>query len=686
MLSYLLEIGCEEIPAGVIEPTYTHLKSEFEKQLQAENIEFASIISGGTPRRLYVSIEGIATHQANKSEIIMGPPAKIAFNEDGSLTPVAIKFAESKGLDVATLTKASTPKGDYLQGEKTSGGTPSKDILARVVPDIIRNIPLPKSMKWGDNEFRFSRPIHSFVSVLDGEVLPFEIDGIKAGKITFGHRFLSPTTFEVANFEEYKQKLADAKVIIDSEERKALISKQIIAFNESENIQIIADEGLLNTVANLVEYPHSVVGSFSEDFLVLPQEVLITSMKVHQKYFPVMDKAGKLINKFVGVSNTVPTTNDDLIRQGYERVLKARLNDGLFFFNNDKNNSLDNMVEKLKKVVYQEKLGTSYEKVERFTVVARWLADKYAPNTCENVLTTAKYAKADLMSEMVYEFPELQGIMGMYYATYANLDKNIALGINEHYMPRFAGDVLPTTWEGRLVSIADKIDTIAGAFAAGMIPTGNFDPYGLRRSAIGILSIIEQADMRIDISELVTTALNNFINKLTFDFDDTKQKITSFIMLRLKQMVVSKGIADGETFDAIADKTYDAIALNTLAGVLTQSKGTDEFMLIASSYKRINNILKKIDHTDINYNERLFQCDEERAVSNIIKSQNIGTLMEAEQYSDALVELMKFAPAVEAFFANVMVMADDVDVKQNRLNLIASLRAIFKTVCDFEAI
>ena len=686
MPSYLLEIGCEEIPAAFIPTSYKFLLDEWTKRLSALNLPFSSIESGGTPRRLYVNIEGLPVSQVDKTEIIMGPPANIAFNDDGSLTEAAKKFAASKGIDESTLKKVTTQKGDYLQGEKRTGGEKTADLLMKTAPEIIKSIPFPKSMKWGNNDFRFVRPIHWFLSVYDEKPLVFETDGITASNITYGHRFLAPAAIEVKNAAEYKEKLENAFVYVETSKRRDIILAQIKEIEAKENVCVEIDEDLLNTVSDLVEYPNAILGSFEDSFLTLPEEVLITSMKIHQKYFPVKDSDNTLINKFVGVANIKSPNGDGTIRLGYERVLRARLNDALFFYNNDKKVKLEERAEQLKKVVYQEKLGTSYEKMERFKAIASFLAEKLCSDKKENVEKTAYLCKADLLSEMVYEFPELQGIMGYYYAKNEGIDEDIARGIMEHYLPKFAGDVLPETDEGRLTSIADKIDTISGVFAAGMKPTGNLDPYGLRRSAIGIISIIEQAGYRIELKDIIEITLDKLSSRLAFNKDEVIKEVLSFINLRYRQMLVSKDIVAADVFDAVCDKSSDILKTLNLAKVLTNARGTDGFQTIAQAFKRINNILKKNNWDKEQFADELLQTDEEKALGSLIRNQNMQALLDEEKNYATLDELMKFAPAVDNFFEKVMVMAEDIKIRENRLGLIACLRKVFLIIGDLGAI
>lgn len=686
MPSYLLEIGCEEIPAAFASSSAEYLKDEFGKRFRALNLSFSSIESGGTPRRFFVNIDGLSVSQDDRIELIMGPPASAAFDGDGNLTETAKKFAVSKGIDISSLKRVSTPKGDYLQGEKKTGGKKSEDILKEIVPEVIKNMPFPKSMKWGYGDFKFARPIHRFLSVFDGKTLEFELDGIKASNVTYGHRFLAPAPITVSNIAQYKEELAKAFVIVDGAKRKEIILSELKDIADRNGAAVSADSSLLDTVVNLTEYPCAVEGEFDKSFLKLPEETLVTSMKNHQKYFPVRDKSGRLLNKFIGISNIKPMDNSDTIRRGYERVLRARLNDALFFYNNDIKIPLAERAEGLKKVVYQEKLGTVYDKTERFKSIALYLADMLEPDKKSSVEMTASLCKADLLSETVYEFPELQGIMGSYYARLEGKDENIALGIAQHYQPRFAGDDIPETAEGRIVSVADKIDTIAGAFVSGMKPSGNLDPYGLRRSAISILSIIEKSAYAVDMKDLVNFALDNFKNILSFDKAVTADEILSFINLRWKQIITSGNRADYDAFDAATRVSNDPLRILNLAKALTEAKRTEEFKAIASSFKRINNILKKNNWEKDAFRDDLFESDEEKALGSLIKKQHIDMLIKEEKNREALEELIKFAPAVNGFFENVMVMAQDIKIRENRLSLIASLRNVFLSAGDLGAI
>ncbi|TYB33517.1 MAG: glycine--tRNA ligase subunit beta, partial [Flexistipes sinusarabici] len=441
---------------------------------------------------------------------------------------------------------------------------------------------------------------------------------------------------------------------------------------------------LLDSVANLVEKPFAVLGSFSKEFLELPDEVLITSMKNHQKYFYTTDKNNQMRNYFIGVSNTEP--KDDTIRYGYEKVLKARLSDAVFFFENDKKVLLENRVEQLRDVVYQEKLGTSYEKMERFYKIASYLSGQLASDRIENTQRVAYLCKGDLMTEVIYEFPELQGIMGREYARAQGEIEVICKGIYEHYLPRFAGDELPETNEGCFVSIADKIDTICGCFAVGLIPTGNNDPYALRRNAIGILNIIRNKNFRLSLRRLIDYSLEVLSEKISFNTKEVSEQVYDFILSRLKNILHEEGIP-GDVFDAVSGYD-DIISLQSAASAITGVKDGEDFEVIATSYKRINNILKKAGWQRTDYDISLFQYDFESKLDAAIKEKEsrINVFINNEEYKPAIDELLGLRRVVDDFFDNVMVMDKDEKIKNNRLSLLNSLKSVFDIVADLSRV
>jgi len=686
MSYYLLEVGSEEIPAGFIGKSCDYYKNEFEKRLNELKIDFDQIQTGGTPRRLYVNIEGLSDKQKDTEELIMGPPARIAFDEEGKLTKAGEGFAKKQGLDLDSLQKIENEKGEYLAGVKKSKGVFTNAVLEEIVPQVINNCPFQKSMRWGDKDFKYARPVHWFLSVYNGDILPFEIDGIKSGNKTYGHRIMDPKEIEANDFATYVKELEAAKVVLDTEQRKKLVSEQIAEIAKEKDFLVDVDEELLDTVVGLVEYPFAVLGEFEDEFLTLPPEVLITSMKYHQKYFYVTDKEGKVLNFFIGVSNTVP--NDvKMVKTGYERVLRARLSDAMFFYKNDKKVKLESRMEELKKVVYQVKLGTSYEKMERFKALSEYFADKLDPNAKDDASRAAFLCKADLMSEMVYEFPELQGIMGKEYSNLEGEKEVVSNAIYEHYLPRFAGDDLPETDAGAFVSMADKLDTICGCFAVGLIPTGNNDPYALRRNAIGIIQIIREKGYRLNLKEIIGQGLDELSKFITVDKEKTLPLIHEFILGRLSQILSGDDIGK-EAIEAVKEQSDDCIGIEKAAKALSAAKGTTEFEVIAQAYKRINNILKKNEVAEADYDTALFEADEEKALAAAIEKElpNIKSLVENENYDEAMNTLLGFSGPVNSFFDGVMVMAEDEKVRTNRFGLLYKLKSLFDLVGDLSAV
>ncbi|PLX70687.1 MAG: glycine--tRNA ligase subunit beta [Denitrovibrio sp.] len=686
MPDFLLEIGSEEIPAGFISGACEYLKKDFEKRLTDAGIGFNNIESDGTPRRFYVNIAGLAEKQDDKEETIMGPPASVAFDAEGNLTKAGAGFAKSKGLPEETLTKVETDKGVYLSGVKKTKGVPTREFIEGILVDIIKGIPFRKSMRWGDKDFRYARPVHWFLALFGGEVINFEIDGIKSGNRTMGHRIHHNEYFTVENFEDYKSKLKANKVVSSTAERVQQMRDQVAEIEKKAGYKVDLDEELLETVAGLVEYPVSLMGTFEEKYLDIPAEVLITSMKYHQKYFYVTDKEGNLVNKFIGVSNTDPK-DPELVKTGYARVLRARLADAAFFWENDKKYPLENRVDELKKVVYQEKIGTSYEKMERFRKLAVFFAEKLNPAVKADTERAATLCKADLLSEMVYEFPELQGIMGRRYAKLQGETETVAAAIEEHYLPRFAGDDLPKSDVGAFVSMGDKLDTMCGIFAIGMIPTGNQDPYALRRGAIGILSTIKNKGYRMGLRLMIAEAVNNLALYITFDTAKTVDLVYEFIIQRFRQMLASDGLP-ADCVDAACEISDDIITIEKAAKALAEYKQTAEFASIAGGFKRINNILKKVEHTSTEYDPALFETEDERELDRLItdKADQINKEVSEENFTLAMTQLLTFSGPVDSFFGNVMVMAKDEKVKINRLSLLNKLKEVFNMLGDLTKI
>ncbi|MGC2423876.1 MAG: glycine--tRNA ligase subunit beta, partial [Nitrospirota bacterium] len=487
----ILEIGTEEIPAGFIPKALAAMEELADKMLSDARLTHGKIKAMGNPRRLFLHVEGLSERQPDEVRVVTGPPKRAAFDAAGKPTKAAEGFAKGQGVPVQELKIIDTDKGEYISVTVEEKGAEASAVLAELLPKLILAIPFAKSMRWGNREIKFARPIHWILALFGGEVVHFELDGVKSGELTRGHRFLSPGSFRVKDFVSYIHQTRDNYTIVDPDVRREMVRHQVDQAASSINAKALPDEGLLEEISFLVEYPVAVLGSFDREFLMLPKEVLVNSMREHQRYFALTDSKGVLMPNFITISNT-KAEDMEVVRAGNERVLRARLSDAKYFYEHDLTRTLADRVEDLKKVTFQIKLGTTYEKVTRVVKLAEYIAGElYKDEKIVKDASRAAYlCKADLVTGMVYEFPNLQGTMGGEYAVKTGESEEVAKAVTEHYRPRFSGDLVPSTPAGTAVSMADKIDTIAGIFSIGKAPTGSEDPYALRRSALGIISMI----------------------------------------------------------------------------------------------------------------------------------------------------------------------------------------------------
>ncbi len=482
--AFYFEVGCEEIPAGYIVPALEAMAMEMVRFLNENRIQHGAPFTTGTPRRLVLVVPEVATHQEACSLEIIGPPKQVAFDQDGKPTKAAEGFARGQGVRLEDIRIKETPRGDYLCIVKEEAGLPTKALLERALPDFIARIPFPKSMHWGSLSVTFARPVHWLVALLGKEVLNFAYGDVQSGDRSLGHRFMSPSWLQVTDYDSHRENLQKHFVVVAMEERKRLIREGIQEAARTVGGRVLEDEELLDEVTQLVEYPQPLVGEFEEKYLELPPELLITVIKKHQRYFAVTDGSGSLLPYFVTVANTIPK-DFALVAAGNARVVRARLEDARFYYEEDQKVRLEDRAAQLQTVVFHSKLGTSWEKAERFTALARWLGEQLAPDRLEALSRAAFLCKADLVTGMVGEFPELQGVMGRAYARLQSEPEAVAQAIYEHYLPIRAGGPIPEGIEGALLSIADKMDTIVGCFGVGLIPTGAADPFALRRQTLG---------------------------------------------------------------------------------------------------------------------------------------------------------------------------------------------------------
>ncbi|MEA2038854.1 MAG: glycine--tRNA ligase subunit beta [Thermodesulfobacteriota bacterium] len=682
----LLEIGTEEIPSGYLKKGLADLRGLVEARLKENRIEMTEgLYVSGTPRRLVVIGNAISEIQKDLVQELTGPPKSVAYDKEGNPTRAALGFAKKQRIEVDKLECIETPKGEYLYVRRTIQGRPTKDILSEVLPKLIADVPWPKSMRWGDVGFAFARPIHWVLALLNGEVISFEVAGIRSGNTTRGHRFMAPGIKEVSNVRDYLEKMRESYVIIDHQEREKLVLKAANEAAEAAGGIPAKDQELVNTVANLVEYPSAVCGGFDRSFLCLPDSVLITPMKEHQKYFAVYDGKGQLMPNFVAVNNTV-ATDESVVGKGHERVLRARLSDADFFFQEDRKRPLGDRLEDLKGVIYQADLGTSYDKVERFTLLAEYLAQKVMPAKIDAVRSAARLCKCDLVTHMVTEFPSLQGVMGKEYAQIEGQPEEVCNAIYEHYLPTRAGGELPKSEIGAVVSSSDRMDTIVGCFAVGLEPTGSADPFALRRHALAIIRIMEDMGWDLSLMEFIEKATSILREHIRLDTDAVFTKVTDFFRERYRQMILRTGY-ESDLIEAIISVEFDQI--NQLRPRMEHLKRfvseSDEFQALALSSKRVTNILKKQEKL-FEVNPSMFKepCESELWDTYKRIESNVYQCVQKREYYNALDLLAGLRKPVDEFFDNVEVLTRDSDeLRENRVGLLQHLSRLFLSVADF---
>ena len=682
---FLLEIGTEEIPSDYLENGLKEIKRLAETYLKDNRIPYnGELQTYGTPRRLILIVKDLANKQEDVTKEVTGPPKKAAYDSKGNPTKAAFGFAQKQGVSVDDLAYIETPKGEYLYIKANVPGKPTKDILSEFLPKLITEIPWPKSMRWGQIGVSFVRPIHWILVLFGDEVIPFNIADIQAGHQTRGHRFMSPKTIKIKSLKDYLQKIKAASVIIDQKERQNLVKQDVLEKAETISGKAMIDPELLVTAANLVEYPTAICGSFDSAFLSLPDPVLVTAMKKHQKYFAVQGPDNKLMPHFVAISNTKPR-DESVVRKGYERVLNARLSDADFFFKEDRKRKLEDRLEDLKGVIYQAELGTSFAKVDRFTRLAQYLGETIAPDMLDNIKLAAKLCKCDLITEMVTEFPSLQGIMGREYALLDGHPEEVCQSIFEHYLPLRAGDTLPSSTIGTVVGLADRMDTIAGCFAIKLEPTGAADPFALRRHALAIIRMLEKNQWDISLKHFIHKALEIVHEQVDFNQDQVLNNILSFFKERYKQMMLRSDY-QSDLIEAIISAEFDQIhnlghRIEQLKTFASESEG---FQPLAITFKRISNILKNqkaLQHVD----PKLLKEPCESALWDTYESikDNVYQLMEKKQYLEALNLITTLRQPVDDFFDGVEILVkDQPKLKNNRMGILQALSELFLKLAD----
>ena len=680
-MELLFEIGMEEIPARFLNQALEDLKNNFEKKLKNNRIKFSGVRTYGTPRRLVLVADEVAEIQEDLDELNIGPSRERAY-KDGALTKAGEGFLKAHRIEEEQIEIIKNDKGEYIAFKRFSKGKPTETILPEILKALVLEETFQKSMRWSDKTIRFARPIEWFLALYGGKVLDFEIEGIKSSNKSKGHRFFGKE-FEVSSVEDYLKKIRENNVIIDISERRKMIEEMI---NNSllEDEKADVDEALLDEVTNLVEHPFAIVGTFSEDFLEVPQEVLIISMKVHQRYFPILNKKGKLLPKFIVIRNGIDFSQN--VKEGNEKVLSARLADARFFYQEDLKIPLDQNVEKLKTVVFQKDLGTMFNKVKRTEKIAEFLIGKLKYNYMKaDILRTVKLAKADLVSNMIgeKEFTKLQGLMGSKYAMERGEEIGVAIGIKEHYYPRFQGDLLPSGIEGIITGLSDRIDTLVGCFGVGLIPTGSKDPFALRRTALGIVNIIINANINISLKELVNVSLDALQADQVLKGD--RAKVEADVLDFLKQRMINVFTDMKYRKDivlAVLDRDADNIT-NALeiVKVISEKLALNKLEALLQVAKRVTNIITK-GNNNVTVKEKLFKEEIEKTL--YAEAKRIGEEAEKSikenEYADYFEKIISLVPTIDKYFEAVIVMDEDKNIRENRINQLTFIKNLFDRI------
>lgn len=677
----LFEIGAEEIPAGFMPNILGQLKQLAETKLNDAHLPFESIETYGTPRRLALIVKGLADASAEISERHKGPSASIAYDADGNATKAAIGFARGKGLDVADL----IVEDGYIYAETKTAGVPAKDIISEMLPQLITGLNFPKSMHWGDLDAKFVRPVRWLVALLDEEVIPVEFATVKSGNVTRGHRFLGADEITIKNAASYVETLKENFVMVDQDARRELISKQLHDMAASKNASIVWDDDLLEEINYLVEWPTALCGGFEESYLALPDAAIITPMRDHQRYFPLVGQDGKLLPMFLTVRNG-SDHSIEVVQAGNERVLRARLDDAKFFFNEDRKKPLIDRQDGLTKIVFQEGLGNLADKTERLLKLGRVFGEECGLHEDAAVVLerATELAKTDLTTGMVTEFTELQGVMGKEYALLDGESPEVAEAIFEQYLPRFAGDVLPQTEAGKVLSIIDKVDNIVATFSRGLIPTGSQDPYALRRQTIGILNILLGSEWNISLRPIFKASME-LLNVPAEKQDELLNQVEEFFTLRLKNIFLDREVphhvidlllSNNELSVADAEGLVNALLVNRI----------DENVELVQAYIRMYNLIKDVEYTGVNSD--LLKEDAEKALFEAASKASETSLAawESNDYAAVVAVPAILVPAINKFFEDVMVMDKDEAIKANRLQLVRLAYSVMAIIGDISAL
>lgn len=677
----LFEIGAEEIPAGFMPHILGQLKQLAETKLNDAHLPFESIATYGTPRRLALIVKGLADTSAEISERHKGPSASIAYDADGNATKAAIGFARGKGLDIANL----VVEDGYIYAETKTAGVPAKDIVTDMLPQLITGLNFPKSMHWGNLDAKFVRPVRWLVALLDEEVIPVEFATVKSGNVTRGHRFLGADEITIKNASSYVDTLKENFVMVDQDARRELISKQLYDIAASKNASIVWDHDLLEEINYLVEWPTALCGGFEESYLALPDAAIITPMKDHQRYFPLIDQDGKLLPIFLTVRNG-SDHSIEVVQAGNERVLRARLDDAKFFFNEDRKKPLIDRQDGLTKIVFQEGLGNLADKTERLLKLGRVFGEECGLHEEAAVVLerATELAKTDLTTGMVTEFTELQGVMGKEYALLDGESPEVAEAIFEQYLPRFAGDVLPQTEAGKVLSIIDKVDNIVATFSRGLIPTGSQDPYALRRQTIGILNILLGSEWNISLRPIFKASME-LLNVPAEKQDELLDQVEEFFMLRLKNIFLDREVPHHVIDLLLSNNELSVADAEGLVNALLANR-IDENVELVQAYTRMYNLVKDVEYTGVNSDLLKEDAEKELFEAASKASEASSAAWEAGDYDAVVAVPATLVPAINKFFEDVMVMDKDEAIKANRLQLVCLAYSVMAIIGDISAL
>lgn len=682
MESLLIEVGTEELPPKSLKKLCLAFSDNIAKLLTKTGVQIGDSIAYATPRRLSICIKNVAEKQNDRIDERKGPSTAHAYDEKGEPTKAATGFARSCGVDLSELSTTKSSEGEWLYHSQKIEGIALNKILPDLILEALKTLPVAKKMRWGDKKDEFVRPIQWLV-ILHGErLVPATVMGVNSGNVTRGHRFHGQEKIVIPNAESYEEELRVKGCVIPSfEKRKGRILDQIQRVNERLNGKIELDDDLLDEVVGLVEWPTLIMGSFDKHFLSLPDEVLISSMQKHQKYFPVRSNEDILTNDFVTVCN-IESIDPDIVRLGNERVIRPRLADAEFFFQTDTSKSLESHQEYLGRMTFQKKLGTLLDKTKRITVIASEISEVCKAKQI-NTNRAAQLARCDLLSEMVGEFPDLQGVMGSYYAEKDGENPEVCLAIKEFYHPRFSGDTIPSTATGRCITLADKIDSIVGLFGVGLAPTGDKDFYALRRAAVGVFRIIVESNIEIDLQNLISIATNQF-NKISFP-DKITVDILTFIDDRMRAYYLETGLPI-DTFNSIPSlKIISPMEKDRRIKAVNEYRELPEARSLSAANKRITNILKKsVEKNHGAWNQKLLIDDSEKKLAEKISSlrPQLETLFNERKYVGYMKKLAELNDAVNNFFESVMIICDEKDIQHNRVALLHDLQDLFGKIAD----